>query len=265
MTSEHEYHDLHSGSSHNGSSTEVEESLLSEKEDDWQPKRGGQRRRTWKGRVLEKIKSNWWIVDTSLLLIIIALLVEPRWQKWKKIEYEFAGDVTGFAPQFSQQITTFKPDLGFAPENTSEFWSDAVQDKWLSIVPRGLGYVRVDNPSEYNNLPTPIHDYANMTVFTTAMPHQLHCLYNILAVYAAITSDNPRGLPTEMTFHLQHCFEYLRLSIMCCGDVALEGAETTFPDGFDGSDGWDAMHVCKNYDQIYDYLDENRANDRLWI
>jgi hypothetical protein len=68
-----------------------------------------------------------------------------------------------------------------------------------------------------------------------------------------------------MTWHLQHCFEYLRLSIICCGDVALEGAETTFPQGFDGSDGWDSKHVCKAYGEMYDYLDENRANDRLWI
>lgn len=89
--------------------------------------------------------------------------------------------------------------------------------------------------------------------------------YNILAVYAAITSYNPHNIPTTMTFHLQHCFEYLRLNIMCSGDIALEGAETTFPKGFGGSDGWDAQHVCKNYDEVYSFLDENRANDRLWI
>jgi hypothetical protein len=89
--------------------------------------------------------------------------------------------------------------------------------------------------------------------------------YNILEVYYAIAGDNPRHVPTEMTFHLQHCFEYLRLSIMCYGDVTLEGAETTFPEGFGGSDGWDAKHICKNYGEVFDFLDENRANDRVWI
>lgn len=111
---------------------------------------------------------------------------------------------------------------------------------------------------------SPIHDYNNMTVYTTSMPHQLHCLYNILEVYSAITSGN-RDVPTQNTFHLRHCFEYLRLSIMCCGDVALEGAQTTFPRGFNGSDGWDAKHVCKDYGQVYDYMDRNRATDRTWI
>jgi hypothetical protein len=49
------------------------------------------------------------------------------------------------------------------------------------------------------------------------------------------------------------------------GGLSLEGAETTFPEGFDDSDGWDAKHVCNNDGQIYDYLDDNRANDKVWI
>jgi hypothetical protein len=52
---------------------------------------------------------------------------------------------------------------------------------------------------------------------------------------------------------------------MCCGDVALEGAQTSFPEGFPGSDGWDAKHVCRDYDEINAHLDEHRATDRVWI
>lgn len=52
---------------------------------------------------------------------------------------------------------------------------------------------------------------------------------------------------------------------MCAGDVAVEGDQTTFPDGFVGSDGWDAKHVCKNYDEVLDYLTKNAINDDAWI
>ena len=63
-------------------------------------------------------------------------------------------------------------------------------------------------------------------------------------------------------WHVQHCFDYLRQSIMRSPDVALDGAETTFPIGFrGGSDGWDAKHICKYYKQVYSYLDENRLNN----
>jgi len=128
----------------------------------------------------------------------------------------------------------------------------------------GLGYVEVPHPETYANLPTPLEGYA-ATVFTTAMTHQLHCLYAIIGVYSGMASNNTDKAPKETPWHLTHCFEYLRQSIMCCGDTALEGQATTFPVGVTGSDGWDATHVCKNYDEVYDYLEERRANDDVWI
>ena len=78
---------------------------------------------------------------------------------------------------------------------------------------------------------------------------------------------SPDKIPeiTKMAWHVGHCFEYLRQSIMCCGDMALEGEQTTFPEGWRGSDGWDAKHVCKDYSQVYNYLTDNRENDKHWI
>lgn len=84
---------------------------------------------------------------------------------------------------------------------------------------------------------------------------------------------------------MNHCFDYLRQAIMCSGDVALEGEQTTFPEGFEGSDGWDAVsnpmgrltktkhtltrtlqkHVCKDYSEVYSYLEKNAVNNRTWI
>lgn len=137
----------------------------------------------------------------------------------------------------------------------------------------GLGYVNVQNPSQYNNLPHPIHDYPNHTVFTTSMTHQLHCLYTILEAYNVqkVTLEaSLRVDPVRMPWHINHCFEYIRQAIMCAGDVALEGAATTFPGdehGEDrgGSDGWDARHVCKDYGQVYGYLESRTINHMKWI
>lgn len=36
--------------------------------------------------------------------------------------------------------------------------------------------------------------------------------------------------PLTATWHDLHCSDYLCQSIMCCGDMALEGTQTTFPD-----------------------------------
>jgi hypothetical protein len=139
----------------------------------------------------------------------------------------------------------------------------------LTIATEGLGYVNVKNPSRHDNLPTPIHDYPNHTVFTTSMTHQLHCLYTILDAYNLLTVWQEPSL-IEMPWHINHCFEYMRQAIMCAGDVALEGAATAFPEDpvtgdRGGSDGWDAKHVCKDYGQIYDYLERETINPYKWI
>ncbi|KAK2017183.1 hypothetical protein LZ32DRAFT_40472 [Colletotrichum eremochloae] len=221
-----------------------------------------------------------WLVDTLMLVIIIGLLLERRVglqtpPRDKRLEP--AGDLTGFAPEFTQQITTFHPTTDFVPDDPKKFFTNAsIQENWLSIVPKGLGYLVVNDTSAYGNLPVPLPEYAPRTVFTTSMTHQLHCLYAILESYAGLAvngsgavdmhSHVPEGTEGAAgPWHLQHCFEYLRQAIMCAGDVALEGTQTTFPPGWTGSDGWDAKHVCKDYKQVYDYLDKNRAMDDHWI
>ncbi|KAI1150560.1 hypothetical protein F4825DRAFT_425971 [Nemania diffusa] len=158
----------------------------------------------------------------------------------------------------------FSRDPGFVPENTSEFFSEDTRKRWLDIIPKGLGYLEIKHPEKYDDLPTKLATFDDQFVVTTSMTHQLHCLYAIAEAYSALTSDTSR-VPSETPWHLTHCFDYIRQGIMCCGDVALEGEQTTFPEGFEGSDGWDAKHVCKNYDQVLEYLNENRANDEVWI
>ena len=173
----------------------------------------------------------------------------------------------------SQQIVSFKHDPVFAPENASDFWKHDTQQAWLGIVPEGLGYVEIKDAGRYSNLPHPIHDYTRQTVFTTSMTHQLHCLYTILEAYNTLQVSVDLGFANQvkMPWHVNHCFDYIRQAIMCAGDVALEGAATTFPGdpvtGEDrgGSDGWDAKHVCKDYSQVYAYLERETINHVKWI
>jgi hypothetical protein len=283
MKPDQRYDALRNTDDHSDSSTEI---------GDWDTEdavRSRQRNKT----VWKRVKGYRWILDTALLLVIVGLLVEKRWQRHTKShQYDLAGDITGFAPTFSQQIVSFKPDPVFAPEDATEFWSNETQHAWLSIVPgilrlrrsyynritltmwvEGLGYVNVKNPSEFSNLPHPIHDYPNQTVFTTSVTHQLHCLYTILEAYNSMklmVASPVSANPVKMPWHINHCFEYIRQAIMCAGDVALEGAATSFPGdehGEDrgGSDGWDAKHVCKDYGQVYEYLEKETINHMKWI
>ena len=56
--------------------------------------------------------------------------------------------------------------------------------------------------------------------------------------------------------HVHHCYDYLRQGIMCSGDMALEWPRTE-PDGTRNAvDGWDAIHVCRDWDAIWSYMSE---------
>uniref|UniRef100_A0A093UTD7 Uncharacterized protein n=1 Tax=Talaromyces marneffei PM1 TaxID=1077442 RepID=A0A093UTD7_TALMA len=56
---------------------------------------------------------------------------------------------------------------------------------------------------------------------------------------------------------IDHCFDYIRQSLMCAGDTSIAGED--FPGG---SYQFEVVHVCRNWDQIYDWLDANRASDK---
>lgn len=79
------------------------------------------------------------LLNTVLLVVVLALLADRRWHQDRVGQFQSGGDMTGFIPPVSQQIKTFVPDWGFSPENASEFFTDAVKHKWLSIVPSTCG------------------------------------------------------------------------------------------------------------------------------
>jgi len=83
--------------------------------------------------------------------------------------------------------------------------------------------------------------------------------------YSRLRNDSKAELPES--WHIAHCLDYLRQSIMCCGDTALEGRATTFTSEhiIKASDGWGVKHVCKNYGEVSSWMEENRADDEVWI
>ncbi|SPO06899.1 uncharacterized protein DNG_09593 [Cephalotrichum gorgonifer] len=233
--------------------------IASEKAGRWEESYERDARRDWRDLLAHRLKVLRWIVEAGLVAAVVFLLVQRKGAG----RPEFAGDITGFAPRFTQRLVRFEPNYDFVPENMTRFLSEETLNRWLDLVPKGLGFLEIQDPSKYNDLPTPLEEYVNKTVYASSMTHQLHCLHSIIDSHTRLAL----GWPVDPDYwHVQHCFEYLRQSIMCYGDVALEGAETTFPDRKrGGSDGWDATHVCKDYGEVYTYLEGARAKDKNWI
>ncbi|KAG8162300.1 hypothetical protein KVR01_008065 [Diaporthe batatas] len=239
------------------SSTEVESLIGDEKS--WRAHQ--HERRSKRSKLACILRSSRWMLDTTLLLIIVALLVRNEMREEPAVhdQWQLLGDMTGVGPRFPQKLARFEYDTSYAPMNTSEFFTNETLAKWNNLMPKGMGFQWVNDTHKYHDLPKPIDWYEGMTVFTTSVTHQIHCLFAMAQTYSGLSSGHP--IPDDHHWHMIHCIAYMRQAITCAADTALEGHATTFPDDNSGSDGWDATHVCKDYDQVLGYLESVRAYD----
>lgn len=149
-----------------------------------------------------------------------------------------------------------------------------------------------------DTLPPPIQLHGD-DIFSVSVFHQLHCLHYILKEFNKLlhpnetseehqhhhhhhhhdnnnnnhTVDEPEQgeqhteaahdhsgeSQEEALKHVGHCFDYVRNSLMCCGDVALEGQGSDIDDP--GTLGEASYHVCKNYDAIQAWAQDARATN----
>ncbi|AEO63153.1 40722f39-3acc-4307-81fb-caa3051a43a4 [Thermothielavioides terrestris] len=246
------------------SSTEVESLMEPEKQWELEEASRNPKRKSRVARVCAVFNTWRWLIDTTLLVTILVVVLRIQRSAAPEEVYELGGDITGFTPKFSQKIVKFEMDYDYAPNNISEFFTNPeVLDRWNKLMPKGIGFQEVQDPSKYHDLPTPVVWDEGHTVFTTSWTHQLHCLWAIIQTYAGLKSNFT--LPPDHHWHMIHCFSYMRQAIICSADTALEGKETTFPDGNGGSDGWDAHHVCRDIDQVRKHMESVRAYDAQQI
>ncbi|PPJ54953.1 hypothetical protein CBER1_08972 [Cercospora berteroae] len=185
-----------------------------------------------------------------------------------------AGEVNGLVPEFSVTPQVWYNNSLYGPEeDIRDLPQEEVQQlmkRWHRLMPRGYGFVPVHEPEQYelapplqyDGLPPPDY-YYSITVF-----HQLHCLNAILKTFVedrtgySVGGHAKRQEHFHHSRHVLHCFDYLRQSIQCYGDTALEGAdEFSIAEGRDkvlvGTSGIGTTHMCKNYDQIKKYAEDN--------
>ncbi|KAF7530195.1 hypothetical protein G7054_g9639 [Neopestalotiopsis clavispora] len=208
-----------------------------------------------------------YVVLTSwkyLRRILLLSVVLAQWYLLRKLWMdppipEILGEVNGFAPSFGSKPTLFQKEPDFNPLHAND-------TRWSELLPElGGGFVRVPSWQSYPLLPAPVRAPSDGTEsYNVAVFHQLHCLHSIAELVEellpmATTTDLSLHILSSRRKHIEHCFEYLRLSVRCCGDTTLEGqGKTVTPPGIDG---FGAVHMCRNIDGISAWAVEHRASD----
>lgn len=59
--------------------------------------------------------------------------------------------------------------------------------------------------------------------------------------------------------HVEHCFDYIRQTLMCHADLSLEHRWHSPDEGPDNDsvNGWDVIHQCRDWDAVVEFVEEN--------
>ncbi|KAF2404538.1 hypothetical protein EJ06DRAFT_526620 [Trichodelitschia bisporula] len=233
-----------------GSST----STIAEEEEDTSPMLPTHNEKRTRRRRCSRTRSPWlFLLDAALLAVLVLVVIRQQ----RPTLHEAPGlmdDVTGFVPNFSTETVVFSSHPQFVSNHTSEASLREARDAWMGLLPPGQGYVAVteDDIAKYK-LPKPVV-YNGGKSLGTSMMHALHCLYEIMSEYDLLALQlAPPGHSTE---HMDHCIDYVRQVLLCGGDMALAGEDLP-----GGSSQLGVPHVCKNFDQMYSWLEGARDND----
>ncbi|KAL0930189.1 uncharacterized protein CTRU02_215009 [Colletotrichum truncatum] len=142
-------------------------------------------------------------------------------------------------------------------------------EAWNKLLPVGRGWVAVKNKTALPDLPGLNQSLPEHKAFPSVF-HQLHCLYSTMDSYYTLLNRVNKGEAAEArkrelpkdpgwnTEHLNHCWDYLRQTIMCNADVTLEWRKYNEEVGT----GWGYQHQCKDWDAIISWAEKYRfAND----
>lgn len=135
----HKYENVQLGGGHehdhddSRSSTEVESLIGDEKS--WHAHQHERERKSKRSQLYSILRSSRWMLDTTLLLIIVALLVRNEMKEPMQDQWQLLGDMTGVGPRFPQKLARFEYDTSYAPMNTSEFFTNETLDKWNNLMP----------------------------------------------------------------------------------------------------------------------------------
>ncbi|GAO17431.1 uncharacterized protein UV8b_06025 [Ustilaginoidea virens] len=205
------------------------------------------------------------LVGVFELVVLETFFVHISWQSKSP---SALGELNALVPNFPIHPVLFRHDPMATIGRNDENSRNATQENWLSYIPRGNGFIAVNNAEKYT-LPDPI-PFRGKSAYSIAVFHQIHCLHAIMNVFNELTRpaskharDSDRGHDGHMDSHahrhIDHCFRYLRQSLVCCGDTALEGQDPNTKAA--GTDGTGAVHMCRDFDGIRAWAEEHRIVD----
>ncbi|KAH8724167.1 hypothetical protein GQ44DRAFT_740603 [Phaeosphaeriaceae sp. PMI808] len=203
---------------------------------------------------------------TAFFLLFAVLACELSTLNKQPISLPIGAELNKLVPSFTREQKIFRADARYASDHKTEASISATKAYWFGLMPRGEGFLDIPDYKSYV-LPPPMHfkGLPGMEVYSIAVYHELHCLMHIAFFMDKLIMkirNKDFTMDEGEIGHNDHCFNYLRNAVMCCGDTTLEGqSQAKMFEHVAGTDGTGAVHVCRNFDEIFAWAERRNITD----
>ncbi|KAF1847750.1 uncharacterized protein K460DRAFT_275988 [Cucurbitaria berberidis CBS 394.84] len=215
-------------------------------------------------KTVEKFQFLRWPLTLFLLLVI--LICELSILHKQPSSLQLGEELNRLVPRFATEQRIFHSDQRYASDHKTITSINATKQHWRDLMPKGGGFLNVPDYSSHT-LPPPMHflQTPDKDVYAIAVFHELHCLMHMSGYIDKLVMkirNKDFTLDEGEIGHNDHCFNYLRNALMCCGDTTLEGqSQAPMFKNVSGTDGTGAVHICRNYDEITVWAEGRRITD----
>ncbi|KAF9218576.1 hypothetical protein BS17DRAFT_525474 [Gyrodon lividus] len=157
--------------------------------------------------------------------------------------YSYAGsDIPSELPLDLRQVALMFEDVDEYALNASAEWSTLIPPRngWVHLGPEGRP-------------------------FAISLYHQLHCLSGIRSAIlrAQAQACNATDFTPSFLSHANHCFNYIRQTLLCHADTTLESTQKIIrPNGKLGfvASGVNILHRCRDWTQVRSFVERLQAS-----
>ncbi|KAF2846260.1 hypothetical protein T440DRAFT_558401 [Plenodomus tracheiphilus IPT5] len=174
---------------------------------------------------------------------------------------ELGSEINRLVPEVQHKTIQFWNDSSFVPTYdivngllTYNDTMEMIEPSWHALFPYQKGFIPVPDPTKYSLPPSADQDvdgeYWSISAF-----HQVHCLQMIMESWLQYLYGVEQEPSVE---HVLHCFDYIRMGLMCAADSALEGSDPFLKArGLNGTQGLGSEHVCRDWEALRDFADRS--------
>ncbi|RDW76015.1 hypothetical protein BP5796_06836 [Coleophoma crateriformis] len=191
---------------------------------------------------IPRVRKFAWFLGTGCMTLLLALVVLTTGSRQYAFDHIIDAYKKPAVPEFPSIILKFTPEEKYIKGS-----ADQIQSAWAEGFPKGRGFVRVNEGDESK-------------IYAVSAFHQYHCLYLVQKFLTVGLADTSQVTDFEKD-HAYHCLEYLRQAVRCSADPTLDPTTYNEDRNSHSSLGWHGSHVCRDYDRLLAWTEENRYNN----